>query len=86
PAWACQMLQQYMMVSGSSAHSLCLDVEIKTMDTRQNCGVTALLDSGATGLFLYLEFIKCHGLTMQPLPKPIPVYNIDKMPKAQLAL
>ncbi|KNZ73238.1 hypothetical protein J132_00425 [Termitomyces sp. J132] len=32
------------------------------------------------GLFLDSEFIKRHGLTMQPLPKPIPVYNIDRMP------
>ncbi|KNZ76291.1 hypothetical protein J132_10750, partial [Termitomyces sp. J132] len=42
--------------------------------------VMALLDSGAMGLFLDLEFIKHHGLTTQPLPKPIPVYNIDGMP------
>ncbi|KAG5350206.1 hypothetical protein C0989_012232 [Termitomyces sp. Mn162] len=40
----------------------------------------ALLDSRATGLFLDMEFIKCHGLTTQPLPKPISVYNINGMP------
>ncbi|KNZ80734.1 hypothetical protein J132_04710 [Termitomyces sp. J132] len=32
------------------------------------------------GLFLDLESVKHHGLTTQPLPKPIPVYNIDRMP------
>ncbi|KAG5718720.1 putative E3 ubiquitin-protein ligase makorin-1 [Termitomyces sp. T112] len=42
--------------------------------------VTALLDSRATRLFLDLEFVKCHGLTTQLLPKPIPVYNINGMP------
>ncbi|KAG5334679.1 hypothetical protein C0989_003098 [Termitomyces sp. Mn162] len=40
----------------------------------------ALLDSRAMGLFLDLEFIKHHGLTMQPLSKAIPVYNIDRTP------
>ncbi|KNZ78118.1 hypothetical protein J132_01643 [Termitomyces sp. J132] len=74
------MPQQYMIASGLSAHSLHFDVEIKIMDTRQNCGVTALLDSRAIGLFLNSEFVKCHGLTTQPLPKPISVYNIDGMP------
>ncbi|KNZ72237.1 hypothetical protein J132_04148 [Termitomyces sp. J132] len=74
------MPQQYMMASGLSAHSLCLNVEIKIIDTQQTHGVTALLNSRAMGLFLDSEFIKCHGLTMQPLPKPIPVYNIDGMP------
>ncbi|KAG5732574.1 hypothetical protein E4T56_gene16846 [Termitomyces sp. T112] len=86
PAWACQMFQQYVMASSSSAHSLCLDVEIKTMDTQQNCGVTALLNSRATGLFLDLEFVKCHGLTTQLLPKPIPVYNIDGTPNEASAI
>ncbi|KAG5727735.1 hypothetical protein E4T56_gene20751 [Termitomyces sp. T112] len=70
------------MASGLFAHSLCLDVEIKMTDTQQTHRVAALLDSRATGLFLDSEFIKCHGLTMQPLPKLIPVYNINRMPNA----
>ncbi|KAG5719715.1 hypothetical protein E4T56_gene18502 [Termitomyces sp. T112] len=71
---------KYMMASGPSANSLHLDVEIKTMDTQHAHRVTALLNSGVTGLFLDSEFVKCHGLTMQPLPKSILVYNIDKTP------
>ncbi|KNZ73301.1 hypothetical protein J132_07842 [Termitomyces sp. J132] len=69
-----------MMASSPSANSLCLDVEIETMDTQQAYGVMALLDSRAMGLFLDSEFVKCHGLTMQPLPKLILVYNIDGIP------
>ncbi|KAG5725263.1 hypothetical protein E4T56_gene12725 [Termitomyces sp. T112] len=68
------------MASGPSANSLHLDMEIETTDTQQNHGVIAFLDSGAMGLLLDLEFVKCCSLTMQPLSKPIPVYNIDKMP------
>ncbi|KAG5721929.1 hypothetical protein E4T56_gene18425 [Termitomyces sp. T112] len=86
PAWAFQMPQQYMMASSPSANSLCLDVEIETTDTQQACRVTALLDSGATGLFLDLEFVKSHSLTTQPLPKPIPVYNIDRTPNKASAI
>ncbi|KAG5727056.1 hypothetical protein E4T56_gene20298 [Termitomyces sp. T112] len=71
---------RYVMASSPSANSLHLDVEIETMDTQQTCGVTALLDSRATGLFLDSEFVKHHGLTMQPLPKPILVYNINRTP------
>ncbi|KAG5716579.1 hypothetical protein E4T56_gene16147 [Termitomyces sp. T112] len=71
---------KYVMASAISANSLHLDVEIEMTDTQQTCGVIALLDSRVMGLFLDLEFVKCHSLTMQPLPKPIPIYNIDGMP------
>ncbi|KNZ78389.1 hypothetical protein J132_01043 [Termitomyces sp. J132] len=74
------MLWQYIMASSPFTNSLCLDVEIETTDTQQTHRVTTLLDSRATGLFLDLEFIKHHSLTMQPLPKPIPVFNINGMP------
>ncbi|KAG5729765.1 hypothetical protein E4T56_gene914 [Termitomyces sp. T112] len=80
PAWVRQMPQQYVMASALSTNSLCLDVEIKTMETQQTHRVTALLDSRVMGLFLDSEFVKCHGLTMQPLPRPIPVYNINRTP------
>ncbi|KAG5718734.1 hypothetical protein E4T56_gene2735 [Termitomyces sp. T112] len=68
------------MASGLSTNSLHLDMEIETTDTQQTHRVIALLNSRATGLFLDLEFIKHYGLTTQPLPKPIPVYNIDRTP------
>ncbi|KNZ75552.1 hypothetical protein J132_02492 [Termitomyces sp. J132] len=79
-ALAHQMPQQYVMASALSTNSLCLNMEIETMDTQQTHRVTALLDNRVMGLFLDLEFVKCHGLTMQPLPKPIPVYNINRTP------
>jgi Reverse transcriptase (RNA-dependent DNA polymerase)/Retroviral aspartyl protease len=39
--------------------------------------VNALLDSGATGLFIDAEFVLAKNLTTNQLPKAIPVYNID---------
>src|SRR5262249_51523654 len=40
-------------------------------------GVTALLDSGATGLFIDRDFVWTQGLTTRPLTHPIPVWNVD---------
>ncbi|GLB33381.1 putative retroviral aspartyl protease [Lyophyllum shimeji] len=37
----------------------------------------ALLDSGASGLFLHIRFVREHGLTTQTLSQPIPVNNVD---------
>ncbi|KAG6867093.1 hypothetical protein C0993_006885 [Termitomyces sp. T159_Od127] len=48
PAWECQLPWRYVVASTSSVDSLCLNVEIETMDTQQAQGVTALLDSRAT--------------------------------------
>jgi transposase InsO family protein len=39
--------------------------------------VTALLDSGATGLFIDADFAQSKNLTTTRLPRSIPVYNID---------
>jgi hypothetical protein len=41
---------------------------------------TALLDSGATGLFVNADFVKQNRLTTKPLSRPIPVYNMDGSP------
>ncbi|KNZ71674.1 hypothetical protein J132_07585 [Termitomyces sp. J132] len=80
PAEECQLPQQYVVASSPSANLLHLNIEIKTIDTQQTCRVTTLLNSRAMGLFLDLEFVKCHSLTMQPLSQPIPVFNIDGIP------
>jgi len=39
--------------------------------------VKALVDSGASTLFLSENFVKKHGVVTQPLGKEIPVRNID---------
>jgi len=39
--------------------------------------VKALLDSGATGMFIDKKFAEENGIVMQLLDKPIQVYNID---------
>ena len=54
-----------------------LSVILRTLDTGVRLPVTALLDSGATGLFLDTSFVRYHNLNTKKLPRAIPVYNVD---------
>ena len=54
-----------------------LKVHLQTLDSSQPMAVDALLDSGATGMFIDREFVKAKNLTTQQLPRPIPLYNIN---------
>ena len=54
-----------------------LDLLLESIDTRQPFGAKALLDSGATGLFIDDAFVAAKNLTRDPLPRSILVYNID---------
>ena len=40
--------------------------------------VDALLDSGATGVFMNKKFTEHNGIAMQKLDKPICMYNVDR--------
>ncbi|KAG5732294.1 hypothetical protein E4T56_gene11356 [Termitomyces sp. T112] len=79
PAWECCLPHCYVIASTPSTISLKLQVEIETTDTQQIQSVVALLDSGATGLFLNTDYVQQHYLTTRPLSHPIPVYNVDGM-------
>src|SRR3981189_2071799 len=54
-----------------------INVKIKMVDTQKEIQVDALLDSGATGLYVDATFIKENGLNTQKLVQEIPVYNVD---------
>ena len=54
-----------------------IDIQLETLDTRAKISVTALLDSGATGMFLDIKWVKAHGLNTRKLARAIPVYNVD---------
>ena len=42
--------------------------------------MTALLDSGATGLFIDSDFVAAEKLTTHSLTHPAPMYNVDGTP------
>ena len=57
--------------------STALDIQIKTLDTKEQEGVRALLDSGATGCFIDLSFVKQKRWVTRKLARRILVYNIN---------
>ena len=63
-----------------TAQSLNLKVSLETTDTGKTKSVDALLDSGATGMFISQDYVKTHQLTTQSLANPIPVFNVDSTP------
>ena len=68
------------MASTPSVNLLNLKVEIQMTDTAEVKGLTALLDSGATGLFIDNDFAVNEKLTMRSLSHPAPVYNMGGTP------
>ena len=52
--------------------SLTLKVELQTKDTGETKSVMALLDSGATGMFIDQNYVKASRLTTRTFSNPIP--------------
>jgi hypothetical protein len=57
--------------------SLVVDVEIESTDTAVKRRTQALIDCGATGCFIDIEWAKLNNVPTRPLTNPIPVYNVD---------
>ena len=57
----------------------CTKVPLKvfSVDTGSPLAIDSLLDSGATGMFIDVGFVKEQRLRTHPLPYAIPGYNID---------
>jgi hypothetical protein len=58
-------------------NSLYLRVEVESTDTQRKYGVRALVDSGATGLFIDWEYVKSNQIPTIKLSQAVPVYNVD---------
>jgi predicted aspartyl protease len=57
--------------------TLMVDVEIESTDTAVKRRTKALIDCGATGCFIDIEWVKLNNIPTHPLTNPIPVYNVD---------
>ncbi|GLB43128.1 hypothetical protein LshimejAT787_1300290 [Lyophyllum shimeji] len=79
PKWEKRLPSEYRICSTSS-DSLKVKVEIQTTDTGDVHSVNALVDSGASGLFLDRSFVAKHHLTTRSLANPILVRNVDGTP------
>ena len=61
-------------------------MEIESPETQRKQGVCALVDSGATGLFIDREYVKSNQIPTKKLSQPIPVYNVDGTKNADGAI
>ncbi|GLB45153.1 hypothetical protein LshimejAT787_2000580 [Lyophyllum shimeji] len=77
PRWEKRLPRSFTLAATPSRNSLILRVEVVTTDTQEILGLKALLDSGASGLFLHIRFVREHGITTRTLSRPIPVKNVD---------
>jgi predicted aspartyl protease len=57
--------------------SLVVDVDIELTDTTIKRCTQALIDCGATGCFIDIEWAKLNNIPICSLTRPIPVYNVD---------
>jgi hypothetical protein len=57
--------------------SLVVEVEIESTDTMVRRCTQALIDCGATGCFIDIEWAKLNNVPTRHLTKPIPVYNVN---------
>lgn len=47
------------------------------MDTGETVQLSALVDSGVTGMFVDEQFVKEQGWNLDEVSRPIPIFNID---------
>src|SRR5258708_34761248 len=57
-----------------------MSVELQTPTSLHSISTSALLNSGATGMFVNQAFAQKHKLETHPLPNPVPVHNVDGTP------
>ena len=54
-----------------------MNIRIEKIDTHEGVTVKALLDSGATGMFMDKKMAAKHGFRLQKLERPVAVRNVD---------
>ena len=54
-----------------------LPLQIHTVGSNTPMLISALIDSGATGQFIDIDYVQLKNLCTQHLPRAFPVYNLD---------
>jgi predicted aspartyl protease len=68
-----------LIQSANLEQKVTVKVALQTVDTHARMDVDALLDCGATGLFINCALVQENGIPMRKLEHPVTVYNIDGM-------
>ena len=63
-----------------------IKVGLEKLENHKGVAVRALLDSGATGLFIDITFVREKGFKMEKLKKPLLVRNMDGTVNAEGAI
>ena len=66
--------------STDTHHYTRIPIKIHSVDTDYPLAVDSLLDSGTTGMFIDVEYVRTQKLQTHPLSCAIPIYNIDGTP------
>src|SRR3979490_1717207 len=75
--WEHRLPNKLVIATTPSDNSLNINVEIETTDTAMKRNISALVDCGATGLFVDTEYVRLNNIPTRRLTSPIPVYNVD---------
>ena len=73
----CKHFQRYFVRTLQPKQELMVKVGLKTLDMQRQMDENALLDCGATGLFMDTKWAKGNFISMTELEYPIHVYNVD---------
>ena len=73
----CKCFQRYFVRTLQPKQELMVKVGLKTLDTQRQMDENALLDCGATGLFMDTKWAKGNFISMTEFEYPILVYNMD---------
>src|SRR5258708_7046407 len=68
------------VLSKNSPRSLNIQVKLTSLTSLASVSMSALLDSGATGMFINWSFMQKHQLKTTPLPQPVLVCNVNSSP------
>ena len=55
-----------------------LPLQIQTVGSNTPMLISTLIDSGATGQFIDIDYVQSKNICTQCLPQAIPVYNVDR--------
>jgi hypothetical protein len=77
PRWERRLPRWFVIASTPSTNSLDISIEVETTDTNVKHATKALVDCGATGLFMDTQWAQDNNITTCSLTHPIPVYNVD---------
>jgi hypothetical protein len=75
--WERRLPKKFVIATTPSDKSLNIDVEIEMRDTAMKRNTSVLVDCGATGLFIDMEYVHLNNLSTCHLTSPMTVYNIN---------